>query len=427
MNRKISEYLKKHYKNSKTDLSAVFIEVLTKLTKENGFYSIINQQSWMFLSRYENLRKNILSSQTIYSMIHLGARAFEDIGGEVVQTPSFTNRNIKIEKFLTTYKRLVNYQNYSLKNKAFFEMENLFFVTQEFFNSFPGNTLSYWVNEKIKDIFNTDTKLEDVAEPRVGLQTGDNGRFLRLWYEVNKEKIGFGYPNNNLAEASRKKWFPYNKGGYYRKWYGNLESVVNWEKDGKEIKEFGHYLNSIKPASSRMGIANNSEFYFQEGLTWSKVTSGNFSSRYIPNGTLFDVGGTSMFNLNEELMPMCGFLNTNVFREFVSSISATLNYEVGVIRKIPYIQVRNLPIYKQIKKITLENIKIAKEDWDSFETSWDFRQHPWISFAKVNNVNNLDEIFNIWSKHLNFCFSLLKSNEENLNYIFIDLYKLKEI
>jgi len=291
MNSKLSEYLQESYKDSKSDLFAAFMERCLEFTKQNGFHAAINQHSWMFLSSYVNLRLNILSNQTIMSMIHLGSRAFEDIGGEVVQSTTFVLRRMVLREAETKYYRLIEYTDAKDKEEAFLARKHEYRTIQNEFHTIPSSPIAYWASDKVRRIFKENSKLSKIAEPRQGMATSDNGRFLRLWFEVNVKTLGFGFSNSREALISNKKWFPYNKGGSFRKWYGNQEYVVNWENSGKEVMEY-----ATKLYKSPTRTIKNIPYYFRECLTWSFVSSSCFGVRYSPKGFLFDVGRIKYFS-----------------------------------------------------------------------------------------------------------------------------------
>ena len=412
MNIKLSDYVKKNYPNSKSDLCTVFIERTIKFTKYNKYISLITMHSWMFLSSFEKLREVLINNNNINSLNHLGTRAFEEIGGEVVQTVSWVMRKESISKF-GNYIRLVDYNNSDLKENEYFNNKNRYSFNQEKFKNISGSPVAYWASNKVINIFKTNKKLKSYAEPRQGLATADNNRFLRLWYEVGTYTIGLGFNSRKLAKESNFKWFPYNKGGDYRKWYGNSEYLVNWYDDGVEIRNFKDDKGKIKSRPQNM------QYYFKEGITWSKVTAGGFSTRYVPKGHLFDVAGCTVFpNNTDEIYYYLGLLNSNVSKNILSILSPTVNYEVGHIASIPIV-IRNDDM---LRDYVNHCINISKKDWDSFETSWDFKKHPMIEFKS----NNIENSFNLWSGFTEKQFNQLKSNEEELNKIFIDIYGLQD-
>lgn len=416
MNHRLFHYLKKFYPHSKTDLSAVFLEKLLDFTKENGFTACIAPHSWMFLSRYEKLRCRMLQEQTLYSMVHLGPKAFAEIGGEVVQTAAFTGRKIHMPKLVSPYIRLIKYDNPTSKQQEFFNVENRYFSSQAAYFDLPNRPVAYWTNESARRIFKNHKKLLDIALPNTGLQTSDNKRFLRFWYEIDRNKIGFNLKNNNESINSGKKWFPYNKGGSYRKWYGNQDYVVNWENNGLEIREYNKYLNSSR--SSSIGIGSV-EYYFRESISWSKIGTETFSARYSPPGFIFDVGGSSLFpNGGKEIYLLLALLNSKTAIYFLSLLNPTMNFQVGNISSIPIPDWA--PYRDEIERLAKENMIISKVDWDSYETSWDFTVHPFV----LNNCPTIQRAYEKWRIHKAEQRSMLKNNEETLNKLFIEMFGL---
>lgn len=421
MNSKLSKYLKCNYNISKADLFTVYMEVCKKISK--CMYSMINQHTWMFISTFEKLRNELYQNQNIISMIHLGPRAFEEIGGEVVQSTAFVNQVYCIKKFKSRYINLTNENTSKGKERSYLNIKeiknndctNIFDVSVDRFSKIPTKPVCYWVTEKIENIFDCNKKLGDIADPKSGLSTTDNNRFLREWYEIAFNKIGFDFKNRDMAQSSSKKWFPYNKGGYYRKWYGNMEYVVNWQNDGREIRK------NAEGASG--GRIVNPEYYFNESITWSKVSTTKLSLRYLPQGYIFDVGGTSIFGNTKILKYLIGFLNSKLSTVFIKYLSQTLNFEVGHLRNMPIIVDEN----ENIIELVNNSINIAKSDWDSFETSWDFKIHPLLKLSNIGQKQyKLSSVFNIWETECEENFKKLKSNEEKLNRIFINIYGLQD-
>ena len=323
---------------------------------------------------------------------------------------------------MATYIRLTDYRDSESKEQGFFKNENRYEAKQEDFTKIPGCPIAYWMTKRVQQIFEFNKTLLNVAYVRTGLQTGDNERFLKYWHEINFSKIGFGFTDAFNTKESNKKWFPYNKGGDYKKWFGNMELVVNWEDNGKEIIEFGHYLNSIKKPSSRMGIANNSEFYFKESISWSKMASGDLALRYFPKGFIFDVAGSSIFtfekNMNTYIMSL---LNSNIKKIIVKILNPTLSFQSGNMNSIPIVLPQVNEIKNRIDTLTQECIDISKEEWDGKETSWDFIKNE---LLKHKSNSKIEMAYNnycqVWSEK----FYKLHANEEELNRLFIDIYEL---
>jgi len=404
MNPNLKDYLKKNYPNSKSDLFAVFIEKCHDFCNEKGFVAMITQQSFMFLSTFEKLRVELINNHTIINMAHLGAHAFEEIGGEVVQATTFVNRNNLIKNYKSTFHRLTEFNSESRKEEEFHNDKNKYIIKQFNFDKIPGSPIAYWIDDNLIACFNN-TNLSSLGDIKVGLQTGENTKFLRYWWEVDFNNIGFSSINCEDSKNTNKKWFPYNKGGSFRKWWGNQEFIINWENDGEELRNF------------KKSVLRNSQFYFHQSLSWSKISSGKIAFRYYPNGFIFDVAGCSVF-VDDYLNYIFGFLNSNACGNILDLISPTLNYEVGHIASLPIIIDENK--VEDINNIVLENINICKDDWDDYETSWNFKKHPLLKF----NENNLKNSFKSWESYKKEQFDQLKSNETKLNNIFSEIYDI---
>ncbi|PGU01366.1 MULTISPECIES: BREX-1 system adenine-specific DNA-methyltransferase PglX [Bacillus cereus group] len=414
MNSKLSSYVKKYYPLSKNDLFAVFSEVANRYNKINGFVGFINQHSWMFLSSFEDFRKNLLIEQQIYSMVHLGTRAFAEIGGEVVQTTTFVTRKQLIADYRTLFIRLVNIKNAEEKEKGFFDQDLYFIRKQDQFADFPNHIIAYWTSENERRIFKENPRLGQLVDARQGLATADNNRFLRLWYEVNYNKIGFGMNDAQEALNSKRKWFPYNKGGSYRKWYGNYDFVVNWENDGYEIKNF-------KDSNGKQrSVVRNPNYYFKEAVTWSDVTGGKISMRYRTPGSIHDVTGMSIFMpsnvIYEEFLAL---LNSKVVSKLVGLINPTMHFQIGNIQNIP----TKLMELNSVRKMSKLCVALAKVDWDTFETSWDFERHPFL--LSQRHVESVSDAFYYFQEKSIASYEQLKNYEEELNRIFIEIYGLQ--
>jgi type II restriction/modification system DNA methylase subunit YeeA len=411
MNSKLVKYLDENFTDSKNDLFAVFIELDDIYLKNNGFMGMINQHSWMFLSSYEQLRKKTINNRSIYNMVHLGSHAFEEIGGEVVQSTSFVLRKLDVDGYLGTYIRLVDWDDSKTKDiKAIHAIRNKnidyrYYSTMSEYGKIPGKPIAYWISDNVYSAFLTGKMLLNVADIKQGLKTGDNDKFMRIWYEVTKEKTSIfgGF-----------KWYPCNKGGDYRKWYGNNNYVLNWENDGYELKNFRHSDGRQKSRPQ------NLKYMFREGLTYTNISSSKFGVRYCSDGFAFDAAGSMIFTSKERLYYLLGLLSSKIISVFTSILSPTMSFEVGQISLIPYIE----HINPNIDTLVAENINISRKDWDSFETSWDFKKHPLLTYKK--GVDKIEGAFNNWSAFANQQFNQLKANEEELNRIFIEIYGLQD-
>lgn len=407
---KLADYIKTNYPDSKNDLFAVFMEVCHKMNVKNGYQAMITQHAWMFLSSFEKLRAKI-QKLDIVDMAHLGARAFEEIAGEVVQTTSFILANKHVDGYKGTYCRLVEPTTQQGKEEMFLSQENRYIACSDNFAKIPGAPVAYWVSENVIKTFEYD-KIGDVAKPRQGLATGCNDIFLRYWDEVDCNKINFAAISIKNAVESAKKWFPYNKGGDYRKWYGNNEFIVNWEHDGNLIRNFKNEQGKLRSRPQ------NTDYYFKKSFSWSLITSGGISFRYKPNGFIFDVAGMSCFT-DKNLEYFLALCNTPVVDAYMKIIAPTINYQAGDIAKIPVIFKQECN--EQVTALVKDNISFSKSDWDAFETSWDFTKHP-----LFRNKLTISEAYAEWETECNARFAQLKANEEELNRIFINIYGLQD-
>lgn len=403
MGAKLSKYVKDNFTDSKSDLFAVFIEKCGQMAKRNGYQAMITQHAWMFLSSFEKLRKK-LQQNNIVNMAHLGPRAFEEIGGEVVQTTSFVIRKSNNKGYKGTYCRLIEPTTQQGKEEMFLVGENRYYAEQENFAKIPGSPVAYWVSEKVLKCY-MNKSIYDFANPCKGIDTGDNSKFLRMWFEISNSKCFI--PSGQICtekDFGKYKWFPYNKGGNYRKWYGNNEYVLNWENNGSSLRNF-------KGSNLR-----NKDRYFEKGITWSTVTSGKSSFRYFPYGFLFDNGGSCLF-ARDHLTYIQGFLNSIVSKELLN-IQPTINNQPGTIGGLPLIISKR---EGNVVQFVEQNVRVSKYEWDSFETSWDFQRHPLVCKVPI-----IAEAFNRWQEQCDNRFNQLKANEEELNRIFIDIYDLQD-
>ena len=364
MNAKLSEYVKTNYPDSKSDLFAVFIDHCKDMMAKNRYQAMITQHAWMFLSSYEALRNN-LQNMDLINMAHLGPRAFEEIGGEVVQTTAFVYKKSRTEQYKGTYCRLIEPTTQQGKEDMFLAGTNRFVAMEDNFSKIPGSPVAYWANEKFSDAFDTGETIEKLGNPKQGMIPGNVSVFLRNWHEVSVERIGFNHLSSEDISRLGFKWFPYNKGGSFRRWYGNIEHLINMENNGYAIKYSGENNNYR---------LREPELYFKEAVTWSKVSSGAFSARYMPTGNLFDIAGCCIFSLNDNLNYVLAFTNSIIASCILSLISPTLNYEVDHIKKLPVIVSEENKLY--IEQFAEKNVSISRDDWDSFEISWDFKKHP---------------------------------------------------
>lgn len=405
---KLSEYIKCNYPDSKVDLCAVFIERCMKMLKKYGYQAMITQHAWMFITSYEMLRKKILSG-SIVNMVHLGARAFEEIAGEVVQTTTFVFKNTKLDVYKGTYSRLVDEGSQREKEHSFLERNNDYYAVQDKYHSIPGNPISYWIPCEMYDVFeNSDVMLGNTYRVSQGVSSADNERFLRLWHEVDLCNIKFGCTGAEESKESVEKWYPLNKGGEFRKWYGNRNFLINYQYNGEELKGYPK------------AYIRNADIYFKPFITWSKISSGAPAFRTFEEGFIFSDAGMSITcPSKDDLLYTIGFLNSKVCLEILKIFSPTMNFEAGQISKVPLLH--DAENRNEIIQLVNENIKIAKEDWDSCENSWDFKRHPLLQKDRY-----IRELFEEWKCICTNRFNAIKKNEERINELFIEIYDLQD-
>ena len=447
MDSKLSKYTKKNYPDSKSDMFAVFIEKCNNLTDKDGICSMITMHGWMFLSSYEKLREKMTLIETL-NMVHLGTRAFDEIGGEVVQTTVWTQRKNKINNFKGSYIRLVDFPGEENKRNKFLEIvrnkdkKYYFRTTKENFEKIPGMPIGYWASENLLEDFGKGTRTSELVEPRVGLQTGKNELFLRQWYEVKEGKISYNTESINETENNKYKWYPSNKGGEKRQWYGNYDYIVNWGNNGYEMRNFKK--QNSRPENQE---PKNTKYYFREAITYSDITSGGFAIRYREKGSIHDVKGMSAFSTdNIKLKYILGIMGTKISDYVFKILNPTISLQIGNFSDFPVIE--NEQIKPKVISIVDDCIKISKYDWNTFETAWDFKVSPLVNseryvaeFENVKmgengNVENkkidktqitlIEEAYGQYKEFTNNQFLKLKENEEELNRIFIDIYGLQD-
>ncbi|QQY78920.1 type II restriction/modification system DNA methylase subunit YeeA [Keratinibaculum paraultunense] len=409
MGSNLTKYLDKKYKDTKSDLFAAFMEKSEELLKLNDYYGMINQHSWMFLSSYEKQRGKLLLNNTILNMLHLGSRAFEEIGGEVVQSTTFIIKKNKIKDYKGSYIRLIDFKNAIEKEEKTLEaIENpdcgyYYETNQDNFELIPGSPIAYWASENFIKNFKKGISIDDVSD-YTGAQnkTANNKKYLRKVWEVNKNDIG-----------ENKKWIFYAKGGDYRKYYGNLDLVIDWD-----IKARNFYKNN------KTSNLLDEKYWYREGITYTMLTSKGSNFRYYPPIGVFDMGGPTIC-IDNELNYLLGLLNTNTVYYYLKVLNPTLNLQVRDVKNLPIIfSETHKP---EIDSLVQENINISKIDWDSFETSWDFKVHPLLDEEKQGEIpNTIEEAYENWKEYANSNFAKLKKNEERLNELFIEIYGLED-
>ena len=412
MSAKLLDFVKKNYPDSKSDMSTVCMEKTISMCKRNGYMAMINIPVWMFLTSYEKLRDTILQNNSITSMVHPGRGIF----GSDFGTIAFAISKRKVYGYNGCYRRLFSKQGEvespEVREQRFLECRGKFEADQENYFKIPGHPISYWVSKDLLTAFIKGKKLGEMADSKQGLATADNNRFLRLWYEVDIDKVTFSCENEEESSSGLYKWYPYNKGGEFRKWYGNNDYVVNWEYNGREIRNFTDDKGKLRSRPQ------NTQFYFRESFSWSLVTSSVAAFRYKPKGHIFDVAGMSCFS-QTNLLYLLALCNTKVVMKILEIIAPTINYQCGDIANIPVI-LSDKECKQKIENKVESCINISRNDWDSFEISWDFQHHP-----LLRKVSTIAEAFNQWQTECEERFDQLKANEEEQNRIFIDIYDLQ--
>ena len=450
MNPKLSGYVKKHYPDSKSDMSTVMMEKTLAMCNENGFMSMINIPVWMFLSSYEKLRNKILKQNTYVNMLHFGRGVF----GSDFGSTAFVISKKRIENYRASYRRLFDKQgavdSVEVKEQWFFEGKGKYVAQQENFAKIPGAPVAYWVSEAFVKNFSLGKPLSEFAEPRAGLATGDNDKFERWWFEVLFNNIGFGFDSTESAKLSEYRWFPCNSGGDFRKWSFNNEIVVDWLNDGEKLKKLRNKNGKLAARPQ------NTTFYFKEGLTWNKLSASKFAVKYKEKGFIFDDTSRSLFIENkDELAYLLGLMCSCVTFYYFNVFNPSMSFTNGDIKRLPYIL--DSQFKQNITLFVQQNISISKSDWDSFETSWDFTAHPLLvtsdkcivnSKSSVNaklttnnfslstnnaqlstnnsSLSTIAQAYQRWKELANSRFAQLKANEEELNRIFIDIYGLQD-
>lgn len=419
MGTKLSKYVKDNYPDSKSDLFAVFIEKCGQMTKKNGYQAMITQHAWMFLSSFEKLRKK-LQLNDIVNMAHLGPRAFEEIGGEVVQTTSFVIRKSHVRQFKGMYCRLIEPTTQYGKEEMFLDGENRYSAEEDNFSKIPGSPIVYTLSELIFKTFDNEC-VNKISDSRCGMNTGDNDTFVRYWFEINRNLFNANSSSIENFHESGCRYAIYNKGGAYRKWYGNLDYVIKFSRrDYKVLLNQGNHLPSR-------------QFYFRSCITWTDMSTKGVAFRYEPKGSVFDGCAATAFVKDKlKLKYLLGLLNSKYVSYIAPVLNPTLHFKLNDYSKIPLIL--DEKCIESIALMVTDNIKIAKNEWDSFEISWNFKCHPLVhlkmsgAYAWGDNrpAMRIESAYVAWEKLCEGCFYQLKQNEEKLNRIFIDIYGLQD-
>ena len=434
MNLRLSGFIKKNYSEYKSDFFSVFVVRASQMVCQNGYCGFFTPYVWMFIQSYEKMRRYLYEQMTIETLIQLEYSAFEEA---TVPVCTFTFRNRCIHK-KSVFLRLVDFRGGMEVQcqKVIEAMLNhdcgyYFERNIDEFSKLPGATTAYWISDSVIKDFQHSVKVEDISETRIGMATANNDRFMRLWHEVSLYKFSFSCASREEAMLSRKKWFTYCKGGSYRKWYGNLEYVVNWENDGQEIQNFRD------EKTGRVRSHNyNLDYIFKPGLTFTAISSSNFACRTMEK-SLFGSGGSGICRVLEQYrLPLLGFLNSKIAEYLLACLSLTMNFEVNTVGGIPFMVKENCT---SISNVVRYSIALSKSDWDSFETSWNFKKHPLLTYAcfspqqiqqeQANGfqvMNGMADAYRSWERTCEERFIQLKCNEEEINRIFIDIYGLQD-
>lgn len=410
----LKKFVVDNYKAYSGDLFSVFIYRNFDYCKIDGYSAFMTPFVWLFIKTYEALRKYIIDTKAITTLVQMEYSAFEEA---TVPICSFVLKNGRVTEKALCF-RLSDFKGGMevQKQKVLEAIENkkygyFYEAGQNDFRRIPGSPLAYWATEAITEVFQNSKLLTEIANPRQGLITGDVNRFVRKWYECSLTNLNL---SAKISDPQRiGKWFPYCNGGAYRKWYGNNDDVVNWLNDGVEVKGF------VDDKGKQRSRPQNQQYYYREGGTWSAISSSSFSVRYFPEGFLFSNAGMAIYAEHNQLLYLIGFLNSKLSQTYLGLFNEGLNYNQGDIAKLPIVKSE---IEDKVCKKVMETVEISKAEWDSFETSWDFQKHPLISYA----VDKVSTSFEMWSKECAERFNQLKANEEELNRIFIDIYRLQD-
>ena len=403
----ISNYVKKAFPDSKSDLFAVFIERCNMMTMTYGYQAMITMQNWMFLSGFETLRRKLLLKTNIVNLLHLGIRAFEEIGNDIVQTASFVVRNVHNENYVGSFFRLLTHDR-EKKVSDYLERNGLFYSNQRRYLKIPGAPIAYWVTDPFVSAFNHGRLLGEIGTTRKGMYTGMNERFVRGWYEVKYKNISF-HSTREESLIDDKKWYPYANGGDYRKWYGNMTDVVNWQHDGEVLRNERNEKGFIRAGCF------NLDYIFHVGVVWTSITSSRNSMRIMQGNSLFSSAANAWFGPNTNLV--LAFLNSKVAVEYLHILCPSINANPGDIGRLPMIIPNDMEILSSLVEYC---IQLCKEEWDSYEMSWDFQRHP-----LMKKTSTIAKAFSLWENNCHHRFQKLKEAEEEINSIIIKIYGLQ--
>ena len=402
------DFIQNKYPEAKYDLFSCFMKKCIEFTTKSGYFAMITMQGWMYLTSFVEIRAEMLRYDFL-SLARIGYNSFPELNSQIAHACTFVCRKTSLKLHKGKYFELNTGKVTDDKEQVFIDSinNNQYYIrTNDDFRMIPDAPLAFVFSDNLISAF-ANKKMSDIASPRQGLATADNNRFLRQWFEIEFDRCLLDAPNDEVALQSKKKWFPYNKGGEFRKWYGNNDYLINWENNGFELRNF------------KNSVLRNQTYYFRECFTWSKIATDTLAFRYKPCGHLFDVAGTSVFASEDMLYYLLGLCNSCVAMKILKTLSPTVNFEVGHIASLPIILEKEKK--EDVEVLVRDNIVISKEDWDSFETSWDFKEHPFI-----RSVATIKEAYEQWEQECNARRAKLKANEEELNRIFIDIYGLQD-
>jgi len=414
MNAQLKGFAREHFPSSKADLFAVAMERFVGLAKPKGFVGLMTPFTWMFLKSYEALRGFVLETETLHSLIEPEYHAFFD--SAYVPVCTFVLQNCHTTDYKASFIKLSDFYGAELQSLKTLEAirdpdcDWRYEAKPDDFKKIPGNPVAYWVSDGVRRVYDEATPLEEIAEAKQGLATADNDRFLRCWYEPGFDRIALGISNREEARQSSKKWFPYNKGGGFRRWYGNQDFVINWEDDGRELR-------AMRPKS----VIRSPDRYFSSCLSWSKITSSGFAIRHFPDGFIFDVAGCSIFG--ENLRPILGCMNSAIMTQVVNSLSPTLNFEVGQVNEFPLIDLKGGK--QRLLNVIDALVGGSESDWDAYERSWNFRSLPLLTIS-FEPTSTLKSSYTAWISQNRETIAETKRLEEENNRLFIDAYGLAD-
>lgn len=432
MSVKLSSFAKKRYPDSKNDLFSIFIEKGFLLLKQNGYLAYITMQGWMFLSSYTKLRKKLVDKH-ILSLLQIGFNSFPGMNSQIAHAASFIIQNNSLSNFIGQYFNLNTDKTTDDKELVFqqkLKNDDYFLVKPDTFKSLPNYNFAYWISKQLLNVF-SNKKMKDYSTVTNGMFTCNNNLFLRIWSEIDITKF-FKRCSSKIESCKEdKKWYPYNKGGDYRRWYGNHEFVINFAHFGEEVAKY-------RTENGQSSTFPGQDFYFKESLSWSFISTSSFAIRYYPEGFVFDIAGSSIFlNIKENQKYFLGLLSSSVVLNILNLLNPTINYQAGDVRSIPVIITNERVVKEKVSELVDKNINYSKTDWDSFETSWDFTKHPLLPVVSTSSTTELfkdtsansiliSDCYAKWEKECSERFATLKSNEEELNRIFIEIYGLQD-